>query len=149
MGKVFIHRLAGTKKAQEACRLIEALYAKGKRVVAWVADGGRASTFDEYLWTFAQHSFVPHALAASGEEVEDPVAVVTGALANPNHAEVLVIVDLLPNVQDAAGFAEIHDFVTLAPEDAGKVEAWSSAGVSVDDKGGAGRSDPRRDKIGP
>ena len=129
--RVVIHRLAGTKKALEACRLIDGLYRAGRRVVAWVDDPGRARMFDEYLWTHAQHSFVPHALWGGEGEIEDPVAVVTGTLANPNHAEALVIVDRLADPATAAVFAEIHDLATQAPEDEGRRAAWEGAGFAV------------------
>ncbi len=95
MSEVIVHRLAGSKKALEACRLVERLYHGGKRVAVWVADGGRAGVLDEYLWTFAQSSFVPHALWDGSGELDDPVAIVTGTLANPNRADVLVIGDRL------------------------------------------------------
>lgn len=128
---VIVHQLAGTKKALEACRLIDGLYRAGRRVVAWVDDSGRARMFDEYLWTHAQHSFVPHALWGGEGEIEDPVAVVTGTLANPNQADTLVVVDRLTDAQAAAGFAEIHDLATQAAEDEGRRASWEAAGFAV------------------
>ena len=129
--RVVVHLLAGTKKALEACRLIDGLYRSGRRVVAWVDDSGRATMFDEYLWTHAQHSFVPHALWGGEGEIEDPVAVVTGSLANPNRADTLVVVDRLTDPTAAAGFGEIHDLATQAPEDEGRRAAWEAAGFAV------------------
>jgi DNA polymerase-3 subunit chi len=132
MPEVIIHRLPGTKKALELCRLAEALYLGGKRLVVWVSDEGRAGILDDFLWTFAQHSFVPH-LRWNGRdaEVEDPVVLVTGQLANPNEATVLIIADLLAEPRQAADFAEIHDLLTPAAEDTGKQEAWEAAGFAV------------------
>jgi len=129
--RVIVHRLAGTKKALEACRLIDGLYRSGRRVVAWVDDSGRAKMFDEYLWTYAQHSFVPHVLWGGQGEVEDPVVVVTGSLANPNQADTLVVVDRLPDAAAAAAFPEIRDLASQAAEDQGRREAWEAAGLSV------------------
>ncbi len=129
--RVIVHRLAGTKKALEACRLIDGLYRAGRRVVAWVDDPGRAKMFDEYLWTYAQHSFVPHVLWSGDGEAEDPVVVVTGSLANPNRAETLVVVDRLPDPAAVAAFPEIHDLASQALEDQGRREAWEAAGLSV------------------
>jgi DNA polymerase IIIc chi subunit len=128
---VTIHRLTGSKKAHEACRLVETLFGSGRRVIAWVSDAGRAATFNEYLWTFAQHSFVPHGLSDGSGESDDPVAVVTGLLANVNGADTLVIVDTLPEFAHAREFAEVHDFVTMAPEDAERVAAWEREGFTV------------------
>jgi len=129
--RVIVHRLAGTKKALEACRLIDGLYRAGRRVVAWVDDSGRAKMFDEYLWTYAQHSFVPHILWAGEGEAEDPVVVVTGSLANPNRADALVVVDRIPDPVAAAAFPEIHDLASQAAEDQGRREAWEATGLSV------------------
>ncbi len=50
--KVVLHRLAGTKKALDVCRLVERLYQAGKRVTVLLSDSGRAAMFDEYLWTY-------------------------------------------------------------------------------------------------
>jgi DNA polymerase-3 subunit chi len=141
VAKVILHRLSGTKKAQEVCRLVETLCQKGRRVVVWLSDAGRAATLDEYLWTFAQYSFVPHALWNGHDAMDDPVAVVTGALSNPNRADVLVVGDRLAVPAEAAGFAEVHDLVASGSEDAGKQEAWEAAGFSAEDarRGSAGR----------
>ncbi len=126
-----VHRLAGSKKALEACRLIERLYQAGQRVTVWVADAGRAGVFDQYLWTFAQSSFVPHSLWDGSSELDEPVAIVTGTLANPNRGDVLVIGDNLADPASARGWAQVHDFATAAPEDDGKRAAWEAAGFAV------------------
>jgi DNA polymerase-3 subunit chi len=136
---VVLHRLAGTKKAHEACRLVEALYRKGKRVVVYLSDGGRAAVLDDYLWTFAQQSFVPHVLWDGRGEVEDPVVVLSDTLSNPNGATVLVIGDRLTDLGAATKFQEVHDFVTASPEDEGKARAWQEAGFEV----GEGRTTRR------
>jgi DNA polymerase IIIc chi subunit len=140
---VTIHRLTGSKKAHEACRLVDALFGAGKRVVAWVSDAGRAATFNEYLWTFAQHSFVPHGLSDGSATSDDPVMVVTGLLANVNGADTLVIVDTLPEPVRAREFPHVHDFVTTAPEDAGRVAVWEREGFEVEDASPAARAPAR------
>ena len=130
MGDVVLHRLTGSKKALEACRLVERLYSSGRRVAVWVSDRGRAGVLDEYLWTFAQNSFVPHVLWDGGDG-DEPVAIVTGTLTNPNRAEALVVADRLPDPAAAVGWPEVHDLLTSAAEDEGKKEAWEAAGFSV------------------
>jgi DNA polymerase-3 subunit chi len=140
---VVLHRLAGSKKALDACRLVEALYTSGKKVTVFVADGGRAAMLNEYLWTFAQHSFVPHVLWDGQGEVADPVVVVTGTIANPNGSDVLVIVDRIADPGQAAGWGEVHDFVTAASEDEGKAKAWEAGGFTVEDARGVSGRHPR------
>jgi len=141
--KVTLHALSGTKKGMDACRLVEALFDKGRRIVVWASDAGRAAIFNDYLWTFAQHAFVPHVIWGGGE-TEEPVVIVTGKLSNPIGADTLVILDRLDELAQASAFTEIHDFVGQAPEDQGKREAWAAAGFAVKDvrgvSAGKGRS---------
>ncbi len=133
---VILHRLGGRKKALDACRLVEELYTAGKRVTVFLSDPGRAAIINEYLWTFAQHSFVPHVLWDGGGEVDDPVVVVAGALANPNGSQVLVIGDRLDDPARAAEWPEVHDLLAGSPEDEGKEGAWEAAGFAIRGKGG-------------
>jgi len=135
---VILHRLTGSKKALEACRLTEMLYRQGRRVVVWVSDRGRAAVLDQYLWTFAQNSFVPHALWDGSGSADEPVVIVTGSLANPNDATVLVVGDRLEDPGAARGWQEIHDFVTGAAEDEGKKAAWEAAGFPTREVAGVG-----------
>ena len=137
MATVTLHRIAGTKKALEVCRLVESLYLAGKRVVVFVSDGARASVLDEYLWTFSQPSFVPHVLWNGASEVEEPVVLVLGELANPNGADTLVVADHLADLTAASAFAEVHEVLARVAEDEGKAEAWQAAGFTV--AGPAGR----------
>jgi DNA polymerase IIIc chi subunit len=134
--KVVLHRLAGTKKAQEVSLLVGSLYEKGKRVTVFLSDSSRAAILDEWLWVRAQHPFIPHVLWNGHGEVEDPVVVVAGTLANPNGATVLVIGDHIADQREASGFSEIHDFVTASPEDEGKRKAWEDAGFKVEERRG-------------
>ncbi len=144
MSRVTLHRLSGSKKALDACRLAEALYRGGSRVVLFVSDRGRAAVLDEYLWTFAQNSFVPHALWDGAGSPDEPVVIVAGSLANPNGASVLVVGDRLDEPGAAREWDEIHDFVTGAAEDEGKRAAWAAAGFEVREVAGVGPAAPGR-----
>ncbi len=144
MTEVILHRLTGSKKALELCRLVERLWSSGKRVAVWVSDRGRAGVLDDYLWTFAQNSFVPHALVDGGGEADEPVAIVTGALANPNRSEALVVADRLTDPAAAAAWPEVHDLLTGAAEDEGKHAAWEAVGLSVREVRGIGLEKPAR-----
>lgn len=136
MPRVVLHKLRGSKKAQDACRLIEALVDSGRRVVVWVSDEGRARVLDDYLWTFSQSSFVPHTLAPAGTSCSDPAAIVSGALENPNGADTLVVVDRVGEPASAAGFGVVHDLDAGTEEDQGKLDAWRAAGFDVEEVSG-------------
>ncbi|MEW6337832.1 MAG: DNA polymerase III subunit chi [Acidobacteriota bacterium] len=139
--EVVIHKLSGTKKALDACVLVERLFLRGKRVAVCFSDAGRAAMFDAYLWTFAQHSFVPHSLWSSSGDMEDAVALISGPPARPNGADALVVADRLADPATATGFAEIHDLVASGPEDEGKAESWRAAGFEVREVTGVSRGE--------
>lgn len=137
MPRVVLHRLTGSKKALDACRLVEGLYLEGQRVVVWVADDRKAKMFDEYLWTFADEAFVPHALWTGSQPIgEEPVLVCSGSLVNPHGATVLVLLDPPQELEGLAPFEEVHDFITTLPADAGRGEAWRAAGFEVREERG-------------
>ncbi len=129
--RVIVHRLSGSKKALDACRLVEGLYLAGRRVVVWLADERKAKMFNDYLWTFADESFVPHVLSADTGAVEEPVVVTTGELGRGKGAHSLVLLDPPEHLEPLALFEDVHDFVTTAPGDAGRVDAWRNAGFEV------------------
>lgn len=131
MTRVVVHRLSSTKRALDACRLIESLVARGQRVLVYFTDATRATTFDQYLWTFSQNSFVGHCLWDGHSEADDPAVLVIGTLDRPNGATVLVTLDPLENPADAHAFEEIHDFMTPLAEDQDKPERWAAAGFQV------------------
>ena len=146
MARVVLHHISRTKKALDAARLVNSLYLAGHRVVAWLNEPGKAAIFDAYLWTFAQSSFVPHALWDGSSQLDDPVAVVSGPLVNVNGASHLVTVDRPATLADASVFAEVHDLVTALPEDAGARELWLAAGFEVSNASEpAGQADQESD----
>ncbi len=132
-----MHRVAGTKKALDLCRVVETLYLAGRRVVVYFGDAGRAAVLDEYLWTFAQSSFVPHVLWDGAAAVEEPVVLVCGEAANPNGADTLVVGDRLTDLAWAGQFTEVHEVLAQVAEDADKPEAWQGAGFAVEEARGA------------
>lgn len=127
---VVLHRLAGSKKALDACRLVERLYLAGEKAVVWFQDQGRAAIFDQYLWTFSDTSFVPHRLVVDQTPVEEPVAIVVGELANPNQASHLVVVELPKNLKHITGFAQVHDLLLAGEE---RKDRWEAAGFPVEE----------------
>jgi DNA polymerase III subunit chi len=136
MAKVVLHRLAGAKKALEAARLVESLACDRHRVVVYLSDAARAGTFDQFLWTFSQGSFVPHAQWDGNDEQDDPVVLLAGALVNPNHATHLVAVDRPANLAEAGVFEVVHDLITPGDEEEGARGAWVAAGFEVDEARG-------------
>jgi DNA polymerase-3 subunit chi len=72
--------------------LIERSLERGWRVVVEAGSAERLQQLDEMLWTFRDDSFLPHTLAGSGDEADQPVLLTTGA-DNPNAAAIRFFVD--------------------------------------------------------
>lgn len=46
--------------AQFACRLAQTVFAKGERLLVWLADDAELTAFSTRLWSFDDVAFVPH-----------------------------------------------------------------------------------------
>ncbi|HNR22219.1 MAG TPA: DNA polymerase III subunit chi [Steroidobacteraceae bacterium] len=69
----------GESRLRLACRVTEKAYQAGHRVLVWCREPGQLAHFDELLWTFADHSFVPHeSLAATDPAPAAPVILSAG-----------------------------------------------------------------------
>jgi DNA polymerase-3 subunit chi len=123
---IVLHDLTGPKRAGRLAKLVESIYRENRRVVVWVADEGRLHILDEYLWTFEQLSFLPHAVWAENvTEFDEPVALVS-VPKNPIDAEVLVVGDDPPPGDWIASFGEVHDLVPPGDEGDERRAFWRS-----------------------
>ena len=57
-----LERSAQADKDHYACRIANLAYGRGLKVYMQTDDAAHAATLDKTLWTFAQESFVPHAI---------------------------------------------------------------------------------------
>jgi len=123
MTRIFFHQLPGTQRAVAVLQEVLHLYNDQRKCLVWLADEGRRTAFDEYLWNYEKLAFIPHIVWQAGmEEVPDPI-VLLGDTFNPNASEVLVVADDLPPADWIGGFSEIHEF--LSPGEAGETrKAW-------------------------
>ena len=72
--------------------LVEKSLDRGWRVVIEAGSVERAGRLDEMLWTYRDDSFLPHALAGSDSEADQPV-LLTADAGNANGANVRFFVD--------------------------------------------------------
>jgi DNA polymerase III subunit chi len=72
-----------------ACRLVEKTWTLDHRVFVRLDTPEEAAAMDDLLWTFADRSFVPHALAGVAGEPVERVLVGHGD-APPTHVDLLV-----------------------------------------------------------
>ena len=76
-----IEDAAPVARLKLACRLAEKAFLADQRVLVWHSDPEELKKLDDLLWTFADRSFVPHAVWGPGISLEDtPVLLSSGAL---------------------------------------------------------------------
>ena len=74
-----------------ACRLAEKAYDQGLRVAVRTGSAAETAEFDDLLWTYADGSFVPHAVWPSEADVANATPVLVGSSALPaTHRDVLI-----------------------------------------------------------
>ncbi len=105
-------------RAGLACRLTEKAFSLGHKVYLLVSDDAQVQRLDELLWTFRQHSFVPHGRYPPTAGETAPVLI--GTAAEPNWpADVLI--NLVPEVP--ACFARVQRVIELVDQDAAVLQA--------------------------
>lgn len=92
MGAALFYHL--TRRPLEATlpMLLEKSRAAGWRVVVRGTDAGRMRWLDETLWLGAEDRFLPHGLAGSGFDADQPVLLTTAA-DSPNNPACLMTID--------------------------------------------------------
>ena len=77
-GQVDFYVLKGTSphdRWRYACRLTEKAYLRGMRVAILAADAEEIRALDDLLWTFADHSFVPHKVCTGEPDADSATPV--------------------------------------------------------------------------
>ena len=94
-----------------ACRLAEKAFLADQRVLMWHSDVEELKKLDDLLWTFADRSFVPHAIWGPGISLEDtPVLLTSGALPEcPFDILINLSADVPACAQQVPRIAEIID----------------------------------------
>lgn len=72
-------------------KLLEKVYASGKKTLIRVETLDQAKELDQLLWTYSPNEFMPHGLALGGHCAEYPI-VITDKDENPNQSEILVMI---------------------------------------------------------
>ena len=73
-----------------ACRLIRKARTTGMKVVVYLQDSQQLSDFDQALWTFSEHDFIPHVAASDALAEQTPVILSCDASENLPHHQVLI-----------------------------------------------------------
>lgn len=95
-----------------ACRLAEKAYQHDQKLYIHTDSGAQARSVDELLWTFRQHSFIPHACFTKGES--EPVLI--GGSDEPP-ADRAILINLGAEVpRFFSRFERVMEIVDGAPE---------------------------------
>ena len=92
MTEIGFYHLTGSALERALPKLLEKVHASGARAVVMVGSEERMGILDSVLWTYDQHSFLPHATPRDGDAAEQPIWITTED-ENPNGATILVLTD--------------------------------------------------------
>ncbi len=92
MVEISFYHLQKTQIEKSLPRLLEKIYAAGKRIVVLIETEERLRDLDAQLWTYSTQSFLPHGSARDGSPENHPIWL-TRTLENPNDASVLVVIE--------------------------------------------------------
>lgn len=92
-----------------ACRLAEKAYRLGHRLYIQTASAGDEALLDDLLWTFRQHSFIPHARWQGADDPDIPVLLGHGAPPLFLHELLIHLADPIPDAFDR--FARVAEIV--------------------------------------
>ena len=73
-----------------ACRLLRKARTAGMKVVVYLQDSQQLSDFDQALWTFSEHDFIPHVVASDALAAQTPVILSCDASENLPHHQILI-----------------------------------------------------------
>jgi DNA polymerase-3 subunit chi len=73
-----------------ACRIAEKAYKLGQKIFLHTTSAQSAAALDEYLWTFREGSFIPHALVGSEAAADSAVIIGQGQEPDPSHRDLLI-----------------------------------------------------------
>ena len=111
--QIDFYLLAKTQVADKhhyACRIARIAHSKGMTVFMQTADAAHSELLDRLLWTFAQDSFVPHAVCANGEHDSARYPVQIGHAGAPPDCAGL----LIPLAREAAPGDDCEKFQRIA-----------------------------------
>jgi DNA polymerase-3 subunit chi len=87
-------------------QLVEKSLGKAWRVVVQVTTRERLAALDEWLWSFDEASFLPHATDEDGDPAAQPVLLTMGE-GNPNGAAIRFLTEGAPFPDDAESYERI------------------------------------------
>jgi len=98
MTQIFFYHLERSKLQQVLPQLLQKTLDRDWRAIVEVKSEKQAKEIDNFLWSYASDSFLPHAIAGDNEDSEQPI-LISDKQDNPNSAKVRFFVNgVLPQV---------------------------------------------------
>lgn len=92
MAELWFYHLEHTRLETVLPELLEKTLQRGWRALVHAHDSERLDALNTHLWTYRDDSFLPHGLASEPHPGDQPI-LLTGAQANANGADVLILTD--------------------------------------------------------
>lgn len=106
MAELLFYHLQRQRLEVVLAPLLEKTLERGWRAVVQATSQDRLKNLDDWLWTYADDGFLPHAIDTDGDAEQDPVAL-TLSQANPNAAQVRFLVDGAAVPDDLAAYERL------------------------------------------
>ena len=91
-GEAYFYRVVRSTVEQTLVRLLQRARREGMRALVVCEGRDQQRKLDEGLWVFDDQTFLPHAVAGSGADSQQPILIATD-YENPNSADHLVLID--------------------------------------------------------
>jgi DNA polymerase-3 subunit chi len=101
--------LNSAMKPRIVCELAEKSYLNGKRVVIYAQSEAVCKQIDSLLWTWKQHSFVPHTYIDSLDSALIEPIVLTTNIDTPEGYDTILLVDPVP-LEEVKKFNTVIEF---------------------------------------
>jgi DNA polymerase-3 subunit chi len=106
MTEILFYHLMRRPLERALPQLLEKSVERGWRVIVQGSSEERIDALDAHLWTYDDHSFLPHGTWREAEASEQPI-LLTVDDANPNGATVRFLIDGAPVPSDISGYERI------------------------------------------
>ena len=132
MAEVFFYHLQRQPLEAVLPRLLERTRARGWRALVKASSPERLAALDDYLWSFADESFLAHGSDREADPQEQPILLTLGD-ENRNGADALFLVERAGVPADISGYARVMYLLDGSDEGAiadgrDAYRAWRNAG---------------------
>ncbi len=108
--KAFFYNASHRDVVADVARLTENIFKKNNRIVIFCIDQETTEVVDDFLWSYRDDSFIPHAIKKHGESSLNPILVTTDLDKVYEHNVLVALNGVLIKENDWQRFAKIYYF---------------------------------------